>query len=129
MSMSDPIGDMLTRIRNALAVNHASVACTASRVNALILDVMLQEGYIRGYQYADDKRTIKVALKYYAGKAVIEYLHRVSKPGLRSYSKAADLKPFMNGLGIVVVSTSHGVMTDHQARSQKLGGEVICQIA
>ncbi len=129
MSMSDPIGDMLARIRNALAVNHTFVVCLASRFNAAILEVMLNEGYIRGYQVADDKRTIKVALKYYAGKPVIEYLHRTSTPGLRRYSKAADLKPFLNGLGIVVVSTSHGVMTDHQARSKGLGGELICQVA
>lgn len=128
MSMSDPTGDMLARIRNALAVGHPSVVCRQSRLNAAILGVMADEGYIRGFRPSDDERGLKVLLKYYAGKPAIEHLRRVSKPGLRRYAGSGDIKPVLNGMGIAIVSTSKGVMTDHAARKKGVGGEVVCQV-
>lgn len=129
MSMSDPVGDMLTRIRNALAVKHASVKCLGSKFNASILEVMRVEGYIRGFQVGEDGRSIKVALKYYAGKPVIEEIKQVSRPGLRRYAGSTEIKTVMNGLGIAIMSTSKGVITDHEARKLGVGGEIICQLA
>lgn len=129
MSMSDPVGDMLTRIRNALAVNHPSVKCLGSKFNASILEVMRVEGYIRGFQMGVDGRSINVALKYYAGQPVIEQIKQVSRPGLRRYTGSDDIKSVMNGLGIAILSTSKGVMTDFQARKLGVGGEIICQLS
>lgn len=128
MSMSDPVGDMLTRIRNALAVGHPTTSCRASRLNSSILQVLADEGYIRGHERSEDGRTIKVMLKYYAGKPVIDSIKRVSRPGLRRYSGFDSVKPVLNGMGIAVVSTSKGVMTDTDARKNRVGGEVICQV-
>ena len=128
MSMSDPTGDMLARIRNALAVGHSSAVCRASKINSAVLQVLQDEGYIRGYSLSDDKYSIKVMLKYFGGKPVIEHVKRYSRPGLRRYVGAKDIKPVLNGMGIAVVSTSSGVMTDHLARKKGIGGEVICEV-
>ena len=128
MSMSDPVGDMLTRIRNALLVGKKNVTCLGSKFNIAILTVMRDEGYLRGFELSKDKREIIVALKYYAGNPVIENIKRISRPGLRKYAGSDDIKLVMNGLGIAILSTSKGVMSDHQARKQKIGGEVICHI-
>ena len=127
--LSDPVGDMLTRIRNAIAVGHHDVNCPCSKINQAVIKVMHDEGYIQGFNVSDDKRSIKVDLKYYAGKPVIEHIKRVSKPGIRRYTKFASIRPVLNGLGIAIISTSQGVMTDHEAKKRKIGGEVICQIA
>ena len=128
MSMSDPVADMLARVRNALAVGHDSVLCSNSRLNAAILEVMRSEGYIRGAKPSDDKRGLVVALKYYAGRPAIENVRRVSRPGLRSYAGAGKIKPVLNGLGIAIVSTSQGVMSDIEARKRGIGGEVLCTL-
>lgn len=129
MAMSDPTGDMLARIRNALAVGHDTADCRASNFNAAVLQVMQDEGYILGYQHAEDRRSIRIALKYYGGKPVIELIRRVSRPGLRQYTGAAGIKPVLGGLGIAIVSTSQGVMSDAAARRAKVGGEVVCHVA
>ncbi len=129
MSMSDPVADMLTRVRNALAVGRPSVSCSSSRLNRAILEVMRSEGYIRGAEPSADGREIKIALKYYAGKPVIETVKRISRPGLRSYAQANSIKPVLNGLGIAIVSTSQGVMTDSEARKRGIGGEILCTVA
>ena len=129
MSMSDPVADMLARVRNALAVEHDSVLCSNSRLNAAILEVMRNEGYIRGAKPSEDKRGLVVALKYYAGRPAIESIRRVSRPGLRSYVGASGLKPVLNGLGIAIVSTSQGVMSDVEARKRGIGGEILCTVA
>lgn len=128
MSMSDPIADMLTRVRNALAVGHTSVVCSASKQNMAILEVMRQEGYIRGVEPSEDGRQLKVALKYYAGKPVIEKIMRISRPGLRQYVGFRDIKPVLSGLGISIISTSQGIMSDVEAQKRSVGGEVICQV-
>ena len=128
MSMSDPTGDMLARIHNALAMGHSSVECRSSKINSAVLKVMLDEGYIRGFHPTDDKRGLRVMLKYYAGKPAIEHIKRISRPGLRRYSGSSDIEPVLNGMGISIVSTSSGVMTDHKARKTGVGGEVICQV-
>ena len=131
MSMSDPIADMLTRIRNAQRVEKTEVVMPSSKVKVAIADVLKDEGYIEGYTVSDEdgKAQLTVGLKYYAGRPVIERLERVSRPGLRIY-KASDAIPHvMNGLGVAIVSTSRGVMTDRKARSTGVGGEVICYVA
>lgn len=128
MSYSDPVGDMLTRVRNSLKVGHLTVVCPRSRLIAAVLDVLRDEGYIRGYEVGTDGRSIIVSLKYYAGRPVIESLKRVSRPGLRRYAGAAELKPVHNGLGIAVLSTSSGVVTDREARKRGIGGEILCQV-
>jgi small subunit ribosomal protein S8 len=131
MSMSDPIADMLTRIRNAQQVEKANVGMPSSKLKIAIAKVLQDEGYIDGYSIAEDggKANLTIALKYYAGKAVIERLERVSKPGLRIYKGKDDLPTVMNGLGIAIVSTPRGVMADRHARTQGVGGEVICYVA
>ena len=129
MSMSDPLGDMFTRIRNALAVNKESVECRGSKFAAAILQVMVDEGYILGYKFSADKRSINVKLKYYGGKPVIENIKRVSRPGLRRYATGSNLKPVLNGLGIAIVTTSKGVMTNIEAKRQGVGGEIICHVS
>ena len=128
MQMSDVIADMLTRIRNASNAKHATVDIPASNMKKSIADILTAEGYIKGYQVIDDGKqgTIRVTLKYTAGKQkVIRGLRRVSKPGLRIYAGHEDMPKVMNGLGIAIVSTSKGLMTDKQARELKIGGEVI----
>jgi len=131
MSMSDPIADMLTRIRNAQMSEKVSVAMPASKVKAAIAKVLKDEGYIDDFAVRpqDGKPTLEVGLKYYAGRPVIEKIERVSKPGLRIYKGKDDIPPVMNGLGIALVSTSHGVMTDRKARASGVGGEVLCIVA
>jgi small subunit ribosomal protein S8 len=131
MSMSDPIADMLTRIRNAQQVEKANVGMPSSKLKMAIAKVLQDEGYIDSFSIAEDggKASLTIALKYYAGKAVIERLERVSKPGLRIYKGKDELPTVMNGLGIAIVSTPRGVMADRHARTQGVGGEVICYVA
>ena len=131
MSMSDPIADMLTRIRNAQMVERAVVAMPSSKVKIAIAKVLKDEGYIDGFKVTSEeaKPQLEIALKYYAGRPVIEKIERVSKPGLRIYKQKDDIPKVMNGLGIAIVSTSHGVMTDRKARATGVGGEVLCYVA
>lgn len=131
MSMSDPIADMLTRIRNAQIVEKAVVSMPSSKVKVAIAQVLKDEGYIDGFKVdeAGGKPELSLELKYYAGRPVIERIERVSKPGLRIYKGAADLPRVMNGLGVAIVSTSSGVMTDRRARAQGVGGEILCVVA
>jgi small subunit ribosomal protein S8 len=128
MSMSDPIADMLTRIRNAQATEKASVLVPASKVKQSIAQVLKDEGYIEDFavRTLEGKNVIEIGLKYYAGKPVIEKLERVSRPGLRIYKGRDDIPRVMNGLGVAIVSTSRGVMTDRRARETGVGGEVLC---
>ena len=130
MSMSDPIADMLTRIRNAQATEKVSVMIPASKVKRAIAQVLKDEGYIEDYAVrdVDGKPVIEIGLKYYAGKPVIEKLERVSRPGLRIYKGRDDIPRVMNGLGVAIVSTSKGVMTDRRARETGIGGEVLCVV-
>jgi small subunit ribosomal protein S8 len=131
MSMSDPIADMLTRIRNAQLAEKVSVAMPSSRVKASIAQVLKDEGYIEEFKVRDEdgKPTLEIALKYYAGEPVIETIERVSRPGLRIYKGRDEIPKIMNGLGIAIVSTSKGVMTDRKARATGIGGEVLCIVA
>jgi small subunit ribosomal protein S8 len=131
MSMSDPIADMLTRIRNAQMVEKVSVAMPSSKVKVAIAQVLKDEGYIDDFAVKSDgaKAELNIALKYYAGRPVIERLERVSKPGLRVYRGRNDIPQVMNGLGVAIVSTPKGVMTDRKARASGVGGEVICYVA
>jgi small subunit ribosomal protein S8 len=131
MSMSDPIADMLTRIRNAQLSEKQSVAMPASKVKSAIAKVLKDEGYIEDYalREADGRPTLEINLKYYAGKPVIEKMERISRPGLRIYKPSRDIPTVMNGLGIAIVSTSKGVMTDRKARGLGVGGEVLCIVA
>jgi small subunit ribosomal protein S8 len=131
MSMTDPIADMLTRIRNAQRAEKASVVIPASKLKAAIAQVLKDEGYIEDFKvHASDSRSvIEIGLKYYAGKPVIERIERVSRPGLRIYKPAKEIPQVMNGLGVAIVSTSRGVMTDRKARATGVGGEVLCIVA
>ena len=131
MSMSDPIADMLTRIRNAQMVGHLEVRMPASKLKSSIAKVLKDEGYIEdfGQREKDGKSELVVGLKYYAGRPVIEKLERISKPGLRVYKGRDNLPKVMNGLGIAILSTSRGVMTDTKARASGVGGEVLCIVA
>lgn len=131
MSMSDPIADMLIRIRNAQLVGHASVSMPASKLKASIAQVLKDEGYIEDFALREDgaKQELRIGLKYYAGRPVIERLERVSKPGLRVYRGRNDIPRVMNGLGVAILSTSRGVMTDRKARADGVGGEVLCIVA
>ena len=130
MSMSDPIADMLTRIRNAQAMEKAMVAMPSSKVKVAIAQVLKDEGYIDGFAVRGEaKPQLEVQLKYYAGRPVIEKIERVSKPGLRIYRGTNDLPRVMNGLGVAIVSTPKGVMTDRKARANGVGGEVLCIVA
>jgi small subunit ribosomal protein S8 len=131
MALSDPVGDMLTRIRNGQAARLDSVTMPASRLRANVLDVLQREGYIRGYLEEELRGGIKelrVELKYDNGKPVIREVHRVSTPGRRIYSKIADLPKVYNGLGISILSTPRGVMSDSEARTANVGGEVLCKV-
>jgi small subunit ribosomal protein S8 len=131
MSMSDPIADMLTRIRNAQMVEKVSVTMPSSKVKVAIAQVLKDEGYIDDFAVKAEgaKIELNIALKYYAGRPVIERLERVSKPGLRVYRGRNDIPSVMNGLGVAIVSTPKGVMTDRKARQNGVGGEVICYVA
>jgi small subunit ribosomal protein S8 len=131
MSMSDPIADMLTRIRNAQSTNKASVAMPASKLKGAIAGVLKDEGYIEDFAVRenDGKPVLDISLKYYAGRPVIEKIERVSRPGLRIYRGNDNIPQVMNGLGVAIVSTSKGVMTDRKARAAGIGGEVLCVVA
>ena len=131
MSMSDPIADLLTRIRNAQSVNKTTVAMLSSKLKVAIARVLKEEGYIEDFAVADQggKPELRIELKYYAGRPVIERIERVSRPGLRIYRGMQDIPKVMNGLGIAIVSTPKGVMTDRKARSVNVGGEVLCIVA
>jgi len=131
MSMSDPLADMLTRIRNGQRVNKETVSSPASNMRQRVLDVLAREGFIRGYNRNEDqtgKPLINIELKYHEGSPVIREIKRVSKPGLRVYSSVADLPRIRNGLGISIVSTPKGVLSDSEARAQNVGGEIICTV-
>ena len=130
MSMQDPIADMLTRIRNGQAAAKVSVAMPSSKQKVAIAQLLKEEGYIADYKVSGDvKAELEVELKYFQGKPVVELIQRVSRPGLRIYKKRGELPKIMNGLGIAVVSTSKGVMTDRAARKAGMGGENICYVA
>jgi small subunit ribosomal protein S8 len=131
MSITDPIADMIARIRNAHMRNKATVTMPASRMRERILQVLADEGYIRGFKRIDlggGKADIEVELKYFDGKPVIREIRRVSKPGRRVYTSVQDMLLVYNGLGIAILSTSRGVVSDAQAREMNVGGEVICTV-
>ena len=131
MSMHDPISDMLTRIRNAQRADKVSVAMPSSKLKIAIANVLKDEGYIEDFAVTahDKKPVLDIQLKYYAGLPVIERIDRVSRPGLRVYKGSTDIPRVMNGLGIAIVSTSRGVMTDRKARAAGIGGELLCIVA
>jgi len=126
MSMSDPLGDLLTRIRNGQQAKLAAISSPNSKLRRNVLDVLKREGYIRGYDAAD--RNIRIELKYAEGQPAIRIIKRVSSPGRRVYSNVKDLRHVYNGLGITILSTPHGVMTDHDARRENVGGELLCEV-
>jgi small subunit ribosomal protein S8 len=130
MSMTDPISDMLTRIRNAMTAGHESLTLPASRVKGQILEILQQEGYIESFERKQDgpQGLLEVKLKWHAGQPAIEGLRRVSRPGQRRYARCDDIPKVRNGLGIMIVSTSKGLMTDRAARKAGVGGELICSI-
>ena len=131
MSLSDPLGDMLTRIRNGQQARKDSVLTPASKLRARVLDVLQREGYIRGYsneETSGPQANIRIELKYFEGQPAIQHLSRVSKPGRRVYAGATELPRVKNGLGITIVSTPKGVLSDAEARTENVGGEVLCQV-
>jgi len=131
MAINDPIGDLITRIRNAQMRKHSMMSAPASKLRGWVLDVLQSEGYIRGYSRVEkdgEKPVFEVELKYFDGAPVIQKIKRVSKPGRRVYSSAGDLPSVRNGLGISIVSTPKGVMSDTAARDANVGGEVLCQV-
>ena len=131
MSMSDPVGDMLTRIRNAQRARHSVCVAPASKLRENVLGVLKREGFIRGYAEVEFKSGLKeleIELKYHEGEPVIRELKRVSTPGRRVYSAVSELKPHRQGLGVSILSTPKGLMTDNSAREQNVGGEVLCQV-
>ncbi|MFN3149709.1 30S ribosomal protein S8 [Bremerella sp.] len=131
MMMTDPIADMLTRIRNAVRVEHPHVEMPTSKVKRGLADVLKREGYIWDWVETEDHpvKQIRLELKYGpSGERVIQHIKRVSKPGRRIYSKSTDLRPILNGMGITVISTSSGVISDREARQKKIGGEVLCEV-
>lgn len=131
MSLSDPLGDMLTRIRNGQKARMSVVNSPASKLRTNVLEVLKREGYIRGYSVQEDRpgvQSLRIELKYFEGEPVIKEVHRVSKPGRRIYSKIADLPRVYNGLGISILSTPRGVMSDAEARVANVGGEVLCKV-
>lgn len=131
MSMSDPIADLLTRIRNAQMVAKPTVSIPSSKVKAAIAQVLKDEGYIDSFEVKTDagKSELVITLKYYAGRPVIERIERVSRPGLRVYKASAAIPQVQNGLGVAIVTTPQGVMTDRKARATGVGGEVLCYVA
>ena len=131
MSMSDPISDMLTRIRNAQMAEKLTVSMPSSKIKVAIAKVLQDEGYVEGFKVIDHdgKPTLEIGLKYYADRPVIEKIQRVSRPGLRVYKGSEDIPRVMNDLGIAIVSTSKGLMTDRKARANGIGGEVLCIVA
>ena len=132
MSMSDPISDMLTRIRNAQLAEKTTVAMPSSKLKVAIAEVLKDEGYVDGFSVVNGdggKATLEIGMKYYSGRPVIEKIQRISRPGLRIYKGSDDIPKVMNGLGIAIVSTSKGLMTDRKARANGIGGEVLCVVA
>ena len=130
MSMQDPIADMLTRIRNGQSAGKVSVAMPSSKQKVAIANLLKEEGYIVDYKVSGETKVeLEIELKYFQGKPVVELIQRVSRPGLRIYKKRGELPKIMNGLGIAIVSTSKGVMTDRAARKAGMGGEIICYVA
>jgi small subunit ribosomal protein S8 len=132
MSMNDPISDMLTRIRNAQMAEKATVSMPSSKMKVAIAEVLKEEGYVDGFvveKGEPGKATLQIGLKYYSGRPVIEKIQRISRPGLRIYKGNNDIPKVMNGLGIAIVSTSKGLMTDRKARANGIGGEVLCVVA
>ena len=133
MTMSDPLGDMLTRIRNGQMARKSVISSPSSRMRSNVLEVLKREGYIRGFSKSDSVERVKttelsIELKYYEGEPVIREIKRVSKPGRRVYSKINDLPRVFNGLGISIISTPRGVMSDNEARAANVGGEVLCHV-
>jgi len=131
MAMNDPLGDMLTRIRNAQMRNRPKVSTPASKLRERVLEVLQEEGYIRGFARVDfegGKSEIEIELKYFDGQPVIRDIKRISKPGRRVYSSVKDLGTVANGLGVAILSTPKGVMSDSRARNENVGGEVLCNI-
>lgn len=131
MSMQDPTADMLTRVRNAQAAQKKSVEMPSSKLKVAIAEVLKQEGYVKDCQVknVNGKPTLSISLKYHDGKPVISMIKQVSKPGLRVYEKASELPEVLGGLGVAIVSTTQGVMTDRAARVKRLGGEVLCLVS
>ena len=131
MTMTDPVGDLLTRIRNGQRANKSAVTAPSSKLRASVLEVLKREGYIRGFEteeFRDGLNQLRVELKYHDGSPVIRHIQRVSKPGRRVYSKIKDLPSVYNGLGISILSTPRGVMSDAEARGANVGGEVLCKV-
>ena len=131
MTMTDPLGDMLTRIRNGLTAKKAIVECTKSKLRESVLQVLKKEGFIRGYTVKNDenkKPMLFIELKYFEGKPAIKVIKRASRPGLRLYSSKKDMPLNYGGLGISIVSTSRGLMSDHEARIANIGGEILCSV-
>ena len=131
MTMTDPVGDLLTRIRNGQRANKSAVTSPSSKLRSNVLAVLKREGYIRGYEteeFRDGLNQLRVELKYHDGSPVIRHIQRVSKPGRRVYSKVKDIPAVYNGLGISILSTPRGVMSDAEARDANVGGEVLCQV-
>ena len=129
MSLSDPLGDMLTRIRNGQSAQKSAIASPASRLRRNVLEVLKREGYIRGFSQSDEgHQELSIELKYHNGEPVIKELRRVSKPGRRVYSGVKDLPRIYNGLGIAILSTPRGVMSDAEAREAHVGGEILCTV-
>jgi len=131
MSFSDPLGDMLTRIRNGQRAHKGMVSSPASKLRERVLDVLQREGYIRGYTRMErngSKPELEIELKYFEGEPVIQTIQRVSKPGRRIYSSVRDLPPYANGLGIHILSTPKGVLSDAEARQENVGGEILCRV-
>jgi len=130
MAMTDPLGDMLTRIRNGQQARKDSILTPASKLRAHVLDVLQREGYIRGYNEEElaGQRGLRIELKYFEGQPAIQHLARISKPGRRVYSGAQELPRIRNGLGVVIVSTPRGVLSDGEAREQNVGGEVLAEV-
>ena len=131
MTMTDPIADMLTRIRNANTVKHETVDVPASNIKKEIVRILLEEGFVRGYDVIEDEKQgiIRIQLKYgQTGERVISGLKRISKPGMRVYAENHEVPRVLNGLGISIISTSKGILTDRQARKENVGGEVICYV-
>ncbi|PHQ69750.1 MAG: 30S ribosomal protein S8 [Sneathiella sp.] len=131
MSLSDPLGDMLTRIRNGQRAMKSSVKSPSSKLRVNVLDALKREGYIRGYDVSEPEKgkpEVNIELKYYQGKGVIESVSRVSKPGRRVYSAVKDIPTIRNGLGVAILSTPNGVLSDGEAREANVGGEVLCKL-
>jgi small subunit ribosomal protein S8 len=131
MSVNDPLGDMLTRIRNAQMRNRSTVRSPSSKLRLRVLEVLKEEGFIRGYEVidrGDHKPEVDISLKYHDGRPVIRELSRVSKPGRRYYSGVGEMPQVRSGLGVAIVSTSRGVMSDARARAENVGGEVLCRV-